>query len=205
MIRRLVGNRACQFAALVAVVLAGRLLPDGEPRPGATLPAHDAFFARLPAAVEDPGPTAVAVRILRAHTRFPEIGADAAAGAIRELATAVDGERLAAKVREDLETLQNGYPGGRTLFWVGPLGTREASLGADRMQVDVWFSRVVAPPRSPAYQEWRVAQVELARENAGWRLADYRDVPGPRPGARPVGSDAPADADMLSGFEAVRE
>ena len=204
MIGRLVRNRALQFSAVLALVIGGRLLHEAKPQTRAALPAHDAFFA--PASTNDASdPVLVAVRILRAHTRFPAVGSDAAAAEIRAMATAADGEQLAANVRRDLERLHDGYPGGPTRFWVGPLGARSADGRPDRVRVEVWFSRVVAPPRLPIYEEWRVARIQLVREGGAWRLADYQDLPGPRPGAHPVQSAAPADVDAVSPFEAIPE
>ncbi|MEW6472914.1 MAG: hypothetical protein AB1679_11635 [Actinomycetota bacterium] len=202
MIGRLVRNRAVQFGAVLALVIAGRFLPEVEPRTRAALPSHDAFFA--PASVNGAGdPLLVAVRILRAHTRFPAVGPDAAAAEIRAMATTADGERLATSLRGDLERLHAGYPGGPTRFWVGPLGARSSNEGPGRARVDLWFSRVVAPPRLPLYEEWRVAKMQLVREAGAWRLADYQDVPGPRPGAHPAQSAEPADVDAVSPFEAI--
>lgn len=204
MIGRLVRHRAVQFGAVLVLVIAGRLLHEARPRPRAVLPAHDTFFA--PSSANGAGdPVLVAVRFLRAHTRFPSAGPDAAMVEIKAMATSADGPRLAENVRRDLERLHDGYPGGTTRFWVGPLGARSVDEGSERVRVDVWFSRVVAAPLLPVYQEWRVAEVELAREGGTWRLADYQDVPGPRPGAHPAQVGPSADVSAVSPFEAVPE
>ena len=205
MIRRLVRRRAVQFGAVVAVVIAGHLLHQARPRDRGALPRPDSFF--VPTSADRPDdPERIAIRILRAHTRFPAAGPDVAAAEIRAVSTVADGDRLADKIRGELQRLRDGYPGGTTGFWVGPLGLRSADDGPDRMRVDVWFSRVVAPPRLPLYQEWRVAKVTLAREGGVWRLADYDDMPGPRPGAHAVTTDLlPADVSAVSPFEAVSE
>ena len=167
---------------LVGAVLAGLAptivkLHQARPRARGALPRPDSFF--VPASA-DPAedPERVAIRILRVHTRFPAAGPDVAAAEIRAVSTVADGGRLADNDRGELQRLRDGYPGGTTRFWVGPLGVRSADDGPDRVRVDVWFSQVVAAPRLPLYQEWRVAKVTLAREGGVWRLADYNDMPG---------------------------
>jgi hypothetical protein len=204
MIRRLLRHRAVQFGAVAAVVIAGHYLHQARPRARGTLPRPDSFFVSASADRAD-DPARIAVSILRAHTRFPAAGPDVAAAEIRAVSTAADGDRLADNVRGELQRLHDGYPGGTTRFWVGPLGVRSSDDGPDRVRVDVWFSRVVAPPRLPLYQEWRVAKVTLGRQGGVWRLADYDDVPGPRPGAHPVTTEPPADVTAVSPFEAVSE
>ena len=204
MIRRLVRHRSVQFGAVATLVIAGHFLHQARPRARGALPHPDSFFVSASADPAD-DPTRIAVRILRAQTRFPAAGSDVAAAEIRSVSTLADGDRLADMVRGELQRLHDGYPGGTTRFWVGPLGVRSSEVGAGRVRVDVWFSRVVAPPRLPLYQEWRVAKVTLARESGVWRLADYDDVSGPRPGAHPVTTDPPADVTAVSPFEAVPE
>lgn len=200
--RRLVRSRLFQFGAVVTVVMAGRLLPEAGPREQRRLPASNAFLAKAPA-MDGEGPVVSAVRIVRAYTRFPAAGPDASAAIIRTLATRADGDRIAAAVREDLRRLAAGYPGGVTAIWVGPLGARVEPRPGGRVQVNVWFSRVVEPPHLPIYQEWRVAEMELAEEAGVWRLADYRDVDGPRPQAHPVGQGPPAEPASIDGFLGV--
>lgn len=202
MIRRLVRNRAFQFAAVLAVVIAGRILPDASPAERDPRPAPHVFRPADPGP-ESTDPVAVAVRILQEHARFPAMEPEAVADAVRSFSTATDGERLAAGILRQLERLRAGYAGGGTRFWVGPLGVERRPSAPDREQVDVWFSRVVVAPDTPIYAEWRIARVVLARENESWRLAEYEDVAGPRPEGRPAQAEPAATPSVLERYEAI--
>lgn len=204
MIRRLARSRAFQFGAVLAVVIAGKLLPEASSGERERLPAPDTFWvADAGGPGESTDPRAVAIDVLRTHTRFPQMAPETVAAKMRSLATPADAPRLTAAVLDQLERLRSGYPGGDTRFWVGPLGTRREEVRPGREQVDVWFSRVVAAPGRPVYAEWRIARVTLAEEKTRWRLAAYEDIPGPRPEGRPTTPEPTADPGVLSGFEVV--
>ncbi len=140
-------------------------------------------------------------RILAAYAGYPMLTASEAETSLREIASAEAATRLVVELRADLARLAAGYPGGRTRLWVGPLATRETVVDEHRRTVEVWFSRVVAPPRREVYVEWRLGRLDLVWERDGWRLDGLDEGAGPRPAALPGGADPAAEIlSALDGF-----
>jgi hypothetical protein len=188
------------MAAVALLIVISRMLPHGRDHQPATAAAAAATAS--PPAEEPPQ---AAVRILSTYTRFTRLDANKAEGELRGLATSRDADRLAAQLHDDMARLARGYPGGPTVFWVGALATRSTTIDPTRTRVEIWFARVVAPPRLPAYVEWRLGRLELARERGDWRLAAFDDLPGPRPATVPGEADATAGIlAALDGFAEVR-
>jgi hypothetical protein len=145
--------------------------------------------------------TAAGERMLAAYANYPTLTASEAETRLREIASNAATPRLVAELRGDLGRLAAGYPGGRTRLWVGPLATRETAVDEHRRTVEVWFSRVVAPPGREVYVEWRLGRLDLVWERDGWRLDGFDERAGPRPAALPGRADPPAEIlSALDGF-----
>lgn len=189
-----------RVAAVALLVVIGRMLPHGRDREPAT--ADPASVSVSPPAE---GPAKAGIRILAAYPRLAGLGAEQAESELRQVATSGDADRLVAELRDDRARLARGYPGGLTTFWVGALATRSTATDAARARIEIWFARVVAPPRLPAYVEWRLGRLEVAFERDAWRLSSFEDLPGPRPASLPGEADGSGEIlTAVDNFEQAR-
>jgi hypothetical protein len=175
------------------------MLPHGRGQRPATTAA-----APVVVSPSEETPAQAAIGILSAYPRFVRVGAEQAERELRQLATSEDADRLVAELRDDVARLQHGYPGGPTTFWIGALAIRETAIDRGRAHVEIWFTRVVAPPRLAPYAEWRLGRLDLALEGGTWRLSSFDDLPGPRPASLP-GDDASGEIlTTFARFDQVR-
>jgi hypothetical protein len=184
------------LAVAVVVVLGRVLMGDGR---SAARPVSPPAAPVVVAPAETP--TQAALRLLTGYARYPALGVEGAVRDLRQVSTTGAGDRLVAMLRDDFARLAAGYPGGPTRFWIGPLATRTTATDVAHARVEVWFSRVVAPPAKPVYVEWRLGVLDVVRERNAWRLDAIDERPGPRPDELPGEADGAAEIDSsLSRF-----
>ncbi len=146
--------------------------------------ASDGSDGSARSAPTEDGAVATALDLAAASQAWMYLSDKDLEASVRAVASTHSADRLVSEIVGEVRVARDALARspGRIWWLVRPLAWRVESFGPQRAQVSVWTVSVlsaadVALPQS----DWFTTTLDLAWENAAWRLVATRDAPGPTP------------------------
>ena len=180
--------------------------PQSTPSSTKVIPEPPTIITKMvpspDATIDDPSPTAAAVRFLDLDEElFPPVTLEKARALTETIASANAKTRLGQQAFDhQQQILAKGDLAGLKLR-IAPISTRTRMCTDQRCTVDIYFLRLWSFPNRGALDDYATVEIRLVKETNEWRLDGSSLTDGPYPVGR--FSSHPANGATAKAFEAI--